>query len=96
MTFDAKNSTFTRSGSFRHTTLTDRYTDPQEIKPGAGKRRTDEIPIGHLKVVLRIKAMVLVVAENSNRVTNLTFLSYDFFKHFIFSFFILISFFTVF
>ena len=37
MTFDSKNSTFTRSGSFRHTTLTDRYTDPQEIKPGAGK-----------------------------------------------------------
>ncbi|KAK6640472.1 hypothetical protein RUM44_012166 [Polyplax serrata] len=35
MSFDAKNSTFTRSGSFRQTTLTDRLTDPQEIKPGA-------------------------------------------------------------
>lgn len=37
MSFDAKNSTFTRSGSFRHTTLTDRLTDPQKIKPGAGE-----------------------------------------------------------
>lgn len=36
MTFDSKNSVFTRSGSFRHTTLTDRLKDPQEIKPGAG------------------------------------------------------------
>ncbi|KAL0267048.1 UNVERIFIED_CONTAM: hypothetical protein PYX00_009417 [Menopon gallinae] len=35
MTFDSKNSVFTRSGSFRHTTLTDRLKDPQEIKPGA-------------------------------------------------------------
>lgn len=35
MTFDAKNSTFTRSGSFRHAPMTERYADPQEIKPGA-------------------------------------------------------------
>ncbi|CAB3363276.1 Hypothetical predicted protein [Cloeon dipterum] len=33
MTFDAKNSTFTRSGSFRQTSITERLQDPQECKP---------------------------------------------------------------
>ncbi|XP_063235724.1 protein numb isoform X2 [Bacillus rossius redtenbacheri] len=33
MTFDAKNSTFTRTGSFRQTSITDRLQDPQEAKP---------------------------------------------------------------
>ncbi|RWS07055.1 protein numb-like protein [Dinothrombium tinctorium] len=31
--FDTKNSTFTRTGSFRQTSITDRLTDPQECKP---------------------------------------------------------------
>jgi numb len=38
MTFDSKNSTFTRSGSFRQTSITERLQDPQECKP-AGKIR---------------------------------------------------------
>lgn len=33
MTFDPKNSTFTRSGSFRQASLTERLQDPQELKP---------------------------------------------------------------
>ncbi|XP_069686745.1 protein numb isoform X4 [Periplaneta americana] len=33
MTFDPKNSTFTRTGSFRQTSITERLQDPQEMKP---------------------------------------------------------------
>ncbi|XP_033610966.1 protein numb isoform X3 [Cryptotermes secundus] len=33
MTFDPKNSTFTRTGSFRQTSITERLQDPQELKP---------------------------------------------------------------
>ncbi|XP_059475749.1 protein numb isoform X2 [Neocloeon triangulifer] len=33
MTFDTKNSTFTRSGSFRQASITERLQDPQECKP---------------------------------------------------------------
>ena len=33
MNFDSKTSTFTRTGSFRQTSLTDRLTDPQDCKP---------------------------------------------------------------
>uniref|UniRef100_T1JP22 PID domain-containing protein n=1 Tax=Strigamia maritima TaxID=126957 RepID=T1JP22_STRMM len=33
MTFDPNNSTFTRTGSFRQTSLTERMQDPQECKP---------------------------------------------------------------
>lgn len=33
MTFDHKNSTFTRTGSFRQASITDRLQDPQECKP---------------------------------------------------------------
>ena len=32
MTFDPKNSTFTRTGSFRQTSITERIQDPQEVK----------------------------------------------------------------
>lgn len=39
MTFDPKNSTFTRSGSFRQASLTERLQDPQELKP------TEPIPV---------------------------------------------------
>ncbi|XP_040563337.1 protein numb isoform X3 [Lepeophtheirus salmonis] len=35
MSFDDKNSSFTRLGSFRQTTITDRLTDPQISKPAA-------------------------------------------------------------
>lgn len=34
MNFDTKTSTFTRTGSFRTTTLTEKLNDPQESKPG--------------------------------------------------------------
>ncbi|PSN32178.1 Protein numb [Blattella germanica] len=33
MTFDPKNSTFTRTGSFRQASITERLQDPQELKP---------------------------------------------------------------
>ncbi|KAJ9585071.1 hypothetical protein L9F63_020579, partial [Diploptera punctata] len=33
MTFDPKNSTFTRTGSFRQASITERLQDPQDIKP---------------------------------------------------------------
>lgn len=33
MTFDPKNSTFTRTGSFRQASITERLQDPQEMKP---------------------------------------------------------------
>ena len=33
MKFDPKDSTFTRSGSFRQPSLTERLADPQELKP---------------------------------------------------------------
>ncbi|GFG37451.1 hypothetical protein Cfor_07174 [Coptotermes formosanus] len=33
MTFDPKNSTFTRQGSFRQASITERLQDPQEMKP---------------------------------------------------------------
>ncbi|XP_021923293.1 protein numb isoform X2 [Zootermopsis nevadensis] len=33
MTFDPKNSTFTRTGSFRQSSITERLQDPQEMKP---------------------------------------------------------------
>ncbi|XP_052129065.1 numb-like protein isoform X3 [Frankliniella occidentalis] len=35
MKFDPKDSTFTRSGSFRQPSLTERLADPQELKPAA-------------------------------------------------------------
>ena len=37
MTFDPKNSTFTRTGSFRQTSITERLQDPQELKPAGIK-----------------------------------------------------------
>jgi len=33
MNFDSKTSTFTRTGSFRQSSLTDRLTNPQDCKP---------------------------------------------------------------
>ncbi|KAK7868978.1 hypothetical protein R5R35_013903 [Gryllus longicercus] len=45
MTFDTKNSTFTRTGSFRQTSITERLQDPQELKPSAdGNGRVAEPP----------------------------------------------------
>ncbi|KAF4517362.1 hypothetical protein B566_EDAN014163 [Ephemera danica] len=35
MSFDPKNSTFTRTGSFRQASITERLQDPQECKPSA-------------------------------------------------------------
>ncbi|XP_068085373.1 protein numb isoform X2 [Anabrus simplex] len=44
MTFDPKNSTFTRTGSFRQTSITERLQDPQEVKPTAGTGYIAEPP----------------------------------------------------
>uniref|UniRef100_A0A6A7FVU5 Protein numb-like n=1 Tax=Hirondellea gigas TaxID=1518452 RepID=A0A6A7FVU5_9CRUS len=40
MTFDKNNSTFTRMGSFKQMTITDRLSDPQECKPDANNGLT--------------------------------------------------------
>ena len=37
MNFDNKNSTFTRLGSFRQATITERLQDPQMLKPSPPK-----------------------------------------------------------
>ncbi|XP_071454469.1 protein numb isoform X4 [Hetaerina americana] len=47
MTFDHKNSTFTRTGSFRQASITERLQDPQDFKPGGGEIMPQSKPTVH-------------------------------------------------
>ncbi|XP_046387397.1 protein numb homolog isoform X2 [Ischnura elegans] len=47
MTFDHKNSTFTRTGSFRQASITERLQDPQDFKPTGGEIIPQSKPTVH-------------------------------------------------